>query len=493
VFAAPRGEAAAFARAARAELPESLVDERQGLLALGRISVHMHGLDAVEWGLVAGGHPEPELVGNGPGSHMLAAQLAWERMCKVASRDEALPLAERALADGSLYAVDNGLLWVVATMVQDLADVDVMPLWENALTLAHQRGSLFSVLSVSLWRGHSLLRRGDLPEAEEALRVAIDQLVMWQAPRTGAAYSEAALVRALIEQDRVAEARARIVGFAGAMPLSDGNRLLLEAEAEILIAEQRWAAALPLLERADTLVPHMRNPAWRRGPALLAAALANMGRATEALALLEQEIEKARRWGAPSILGALLRQSGELRVLAGASDGAGAEGLAELNEAEQLLAGTAARLEHAEALAALGTHLLDTPVERARALGLLLRALEIAESCSAMRLRRRVVEALASIGVEVPDQRRVGIAALTSTQRRIAVLSADGVPIRDVAESLFLTPRGVEQHLDEVRRRLGVDDVADLAEALAAASSEAGPTAPLRPERPSFTGVGPHL
>jgi DNA-binding CsgD family transcriptional regulator len=420
---------------------------------------------------------------------MLAAQLAWERMCKVASRDEALPLAERALADGSLYAVDNGLLWVVATMVQDLADVDVMPLWENALTLAHQRGSLFSVLSVSLWRGHSLLRRGDLPEAEESLRVAIDQLVMWLAPRTGAAYSEAGLVRALIEQDRVAEARARLAGFDGAMRLSDGHRLLLEAEAEILIAEQRWAAALPLLERADALVPHMRNPAWRRGPALLAAALANMGRATEALAVLEQEIEKARRWGAPSFLGALLRQSGELRVRAGAV----AEGLAELNDAEQLLAGTAARLEHAEALAALGTHLLDTPVERARALGLLLRALEIAESCSAMRLRRRVVEALASLGVEVPDQRRVGIAALTSTQRRIAVLSADGVPIRDIAESLFLTPRGVEQHLDEVRRRLGVDEMVDLAEALAAASSEAGPTAPLRPEHPSFTGVGPHL
>ena len=47
----------------------------------------------------------------------------------------------------------------------------------------------------------------------------------------------------------------------------------------------------------------------------------------------------------------------------------------------------------------------------------------------------------------MPESRSVGLAALTSTQRRIAMLAADGVPVRDVAESLFLTPRGVEQHL----------------------------------------------
>ena len=268
VFAAARGTAASFARDARSELPQELVDERQGLLALGRISVHMHGLDAAEWELAAAGYPEPEVVGEGAGARMLAAQLAWERMCSAAPREEAVAVAEQALADGSLYAVDNGLLWVVATMVQDLADVDVMPLWEESLALAHQRGSLFSVLSVSLWRGYSLCRRGDLSEAEESLTVAIEQLGMWQAPITGAAYAEAELVRTLLEQDRISDARSRLGVAARGLPLSDGNRLMLEAEARILLAEQRWAAAVPLLEQANGMLPHVRNPAWRAGPAL---------------------------------------------------------------------------------------------------------------------------------------------------------------------------------------------------------------------------------
>ena len=54
----------------------------------------------------------------------------------------------------------------------------------------------------------------------------------------------------------------------------------------------------------------------------------------------------------------------------------------------------------------------------------------------------------------VPEARPVRVAALTSRQRRIAMLAAEGVPVRDIAESLFLTPRGVEQHLTEVRLRL---------------------------------------
>jgi hypothetical protein len=81
VFVAPRGEAARFAREARDRLPESFSDERQGLLALGRMGVHMHGLDADEWGLASAGHPEPAVEGDGPGAKMLRASIAWDRVC----------------------------------------------------------------------------------------------------------------------------------------------------------------------------------------------------------------------------------------------------------------------------------------------------------------------------------------------------------------------------------------------------------------------------
>ncbi|MDQ1649464.1 MAG: hypothetical protein QOG60_1521, partial [Frankiaceae bacterium] len=440
VFVAPRGEAAAFARDARASLPDELVDERQGLLALCRISVHMHGLDADAWGLAAAGHPVPEIVGDGPGARMLAAQLAWEYLSMVES-DEAVRLARWALDGGVLYAVDNGLLWVVATMVQDLADGDVMPLWDEAIALAHARGSLFSVLSVSLWRGYSLFRRGDLPEAEVSLGVAVDQLKMWQAPGTGAAYAESQQLQALLEMDRLAEARARFGTVGPAMPGSDGERLLLEAEAEILLAEGRPAQAVPLLQRAGTLLPQMCNPAWRRGPALLADAYAAMGRTENALALLDGQLELARRWGAPGTVGPLLRRHGALLLLRDEE-----AGLAELTEAERLLASGGLRVEHGKALLALGAALLARPVERALAVGLLLQAVEVAEGTSAARLRRGATEALAEAGVAVPALRRAGLAGLSTTRRRIALLAADGVSLREIAESLYLTPRAVEKH-----------------------------------------------
>ncbi len=471
VFIAPRGTAAAFARDARAELPETFVDERQGLLALGRISVHMHGLDAAEWQLVAAGFAEPTPEGGGPGARMLAAQIAWERMCVVEPRQRVIEMAQQALEGGSLYAADNGLLWVVATMVQDLADVDVMPLWENAVALAHQRGSLFAVLSVSLWRGYSLRHRGELPEAEESLRTSIEQLSMYYASGSGDPYAEAELIRCLIDQDRVAEARRHLSSSHPPVPGSDGHRLMLEAEASVLLAEERWAVAVPLLEEANALVPHVRNPAWRRGPELLAAALAGMGRTPEALAILDEQIAAADRWGAESIRGALRRQAGQLRL---AEDPE--RGMAELGDAEMLLAHSLARLEHGEALFALGEALLSAaPTDRARAVGLLLRALEVAESCSADRLRRRTTAALGEAGVVVPEVRKVGLAALTSTQRRVAMLAADGVALRDVAQALFLTPRVVEQHLADVRERLGVGPDEDLAAALAAAADPSDP------------------
>ena len=154
--------------------PESLVDERQGLLALGRISVHMHGLDAAA---VGAGRRRPSRARAGreragrPDARRPAGLGADVR--GHARARQAIPLAERALADGSLYAVDNGLLWVVATTVQDLADVDVMPLWDDALALAHQRGlAVLGAVGLAVARLLPAAPAGDLPEAEESLRVA---------------------------------------------------------------------------------------------------------------------------------------------------------------------------------------------------------------------------------------------------------------------------------------------------------------------------------
>ena len=51
-----------------------------------------------------------------------------------------------------------------------------MDAWEQMLAAAHRNGSMFGITTILLWRGYTLCRRGDLPEAEDSLRDAAEQL-----------------------------------------------------------------------------------------------------------------------------------------------------------------------------------------------------------------------------------------------------------------------------------------------------------------------------
>jgi DNA-binding CsgD family transcriptional regulator len=61
---------------------------------------------------------------------------------------------------------------------------------------------------------------------------------------------------------------------------------------------------------------------------------------------------------------------------------------------------------------------------------------------------------LQAIGEPVPNAPYDGVAALTSTERRIVALSDDGADSREIAQALFVTPGSVERHLAEARRKL---------------------------------------
>jgi len=52
---------------------------------------------------------------------------------------------------------------------------------------------------------------------------------------------------------------------------------------------------------------------------------------------------------------------------------------------------------------------------------------------------------------------------LTPTERKVAELVAQGLPNRDVAAALFVTPKTIEFHLGNVFRKLGVRSRAELA------------------------------
>lgn len=201
------------------------------------------------------------------------------------------------------------------------------------------------------------------------------------------------------------------------------------------------------------------NPIWRSTRSQRAVVLAALGRHAEAVALVEDELEDARRWGTPELVGRTLRVLGELGP---------ADHVDILREAVRHLQDRPQLLERAKAQAALGEALLSSsgPADEAEARTLLRQALDLAELCGADGLRDRVVTMLHRAGVDVPEN-VPGRSCLTTTERRIVDLALAGRPERDIAEALFVTPGMVESTLASVSALLGARTLDDLRLALA--------------------------
>jgi tetratricopeptide (TPR) repeat protein len=449
VFAGGPGEATAFARRAAAALPADLVDERLGLLAVERISGFMHGLDESRWRADA----VPMIVGTGPGARMLAAEQAWELMIEGTGRERCLELCRFALEDNELLEFDTGLLWVVAAIVREFCDDDISAFWDEALAHAFARGSLFASLSVHLWRGYMLWRRGALHEAEESLRAANEQMRMWGAPAVSAAYGQAFLVGVLLDEGETTAAREFLDGIRSHFRAGDGARLVGEADARVLFYEGRHAESLAALDAVVDVMGLVRNPVWRPWRSLRAHPLNGLGRTAEAVALLSEELDLARRWGATSTIGRTLRMLAETR-----DDPEIAR--AELAESIELLSRTGARLQLARAHHAMG-RIHDDPDA---GIAHLEQALELAWECGARGMRAEIAAELAALGATVPVPPE--ITTLTSAERKMAVLASQGQDVRAIAQALFVTPRTVELTLGRLRVRLGLSTDSDLAAAL---------------------------
>jgi DNA-binding CsgD family transcriptional regulator/tetratricopeptide (TPR) repeat protein len=447
VFAGTPGEATAFAREAAAELPEELDDARQGLLAYERIGGYMHGLPESEW--LA---DRPEVRGEGIGARMLAATLAWEELIRVGDRMRTIELAQFSLESGELPRVDTGLLWVVATFVQEMAEVDTGDFWDRTLAAAYARGSLFSALSVHLWRGHMLWHRGKLREALHSIRTSNEQSQMWGAPAVGVPYGQAFIIGILLEQGDLAAARAFVDSVKDQARVGDGARLFEENAARLLAAEGRCEEALAALDLTEQMQTSVLNPVWRPWRSYRAGVLACLGRLDEARALMADEIDLARRWGAASVLGRTLRCAGEL---------GGDDAEAMLREGLDLLRPSVARYECARAELALA-RVTGDPAERR---SLLRAALDRSLECGSPGLYREVAAELRADGVDVPAD-AADVVWVTPTERRVALRAAAGATSRTIAQELFVTPVLIERTLAELRNRLGVATDAELASAL---------------------------
>ncbi|WP_344140711.1 hypothetical protein, partial [Luedemannella flava] len=430
VFAGTPGSATAFAARAAGELPDDLVDERQGLWGLERIGGYMHDIDPKVWRI-----GEPVVSGEGPGARMLAADLAWEALVDGTDRARAVELARFALADGSLIEVDTGLLWVVAGIVLHLAEEDTTAFWDGALAHAHERGAMFTALATHLWRGYAEWERGELRAALESVTTANELSLTWGSD-IGVPYGEAYAIGIMLDQGDVAGARAFVDRVRDERArFGDGLRLFREAQAHLLIVEGDFDAALAALDEVRMVQRATRNPVWRPTRTLRGRALLGLGRRDEALDLFAAELAAARVWGTPSLVGRTLRVLGEAKGDAGAD---------ELREAVDLLAGGRARLEYARALAALAALGDD-------AAPLLVEAYDIAQRCGADGLRASVGARLEALGVPLPPPAEG--AGLTRTERRVAELAAAGADELAIAQALLTTPSLVRATLAALRER----------------------------------------
>lgn len=374
-----------------------------------------------------------------------------------------------ALAERALSASDQGWdtldYWpYVATRCLAIADrpAAARRALDAGVGRARERGSVYQLRAILLFRAEVAQRAGDLARAEADVREAMS--VDDPGWRAGVSLGVAILMLALLErgEESAAAELARDNGLdGGARDLPDlyTNHLVLHARGRVRVARgEARSGTEDLLEcgrRQLAIGEH--NPAvldWRSQAAL---ALAASGERDRALILCREELCLARAFGAQQAIGIAQRASGLVK--------GGAEGLELLRRAADTLAGSSARLEHARALVDLGGALRRSG-RRIEARGALRPALGLAHSCGATALEERAMIELHAAGARPRRVALSGPHALTPSERRIATLAADGQVNREIAAALYLSVRTVEFHLSGSYRKLGVSSRRELAGAL---------------------------
>jgi DNA-binding CsgD family transcriptional regulator len=447
LWTSPGQEAVAVAQRAVAELRGTHTDQRRALEAIELYAVFFGGVQVPDRAarlarVRAAGVPDRL------GAKILTAVAAWDWALGEGSAVECAEFALAVLADGSLIARDPGFGAAVAGSVLALADHDeALRVWEQAMSAARRLGSRPQVCSVNLWRGWTWLQRGELGEAEASLREASEQLQEGFGDNgTSLSYGAGFLARTLIERGDHTGARAALAGRGSPNPESDGDGLVRRSEVELLLAESRWDEALPAADEYHARLRGIDNPAWAPWRSLKALALDGQGRHGDVLALLDEELDASRRWGAPGALARTLRISGTLRR---------DDGHELLSEAVAVADASPARLEHAKALIALGSA-LRRGRRRSDAREPLGRGFELANRCGASSLADWAKTELYAAGGRPRRDALAGPESLTPSERRVADLAAEGHSNRDIAQTLYVTPKTVEVHLTSIYRKLGI-------------------------------------
>ncbi|MGW3134920.1 helix-turn-helix transcriptional regulator [Streptomyces sp. NPDC001139] len=398
---------------------------------------------------------------DGIGSRLLEWAIAGR---ETALGDPAAPArAHRALADGTLVELTSRTGEVaLITGWNTLLGADDDTVTEQLQAIVEQarlHGSLYALAPLHILLAIAWLWQGQLVEAEQQAREALRIAAL-----TGADVQVIAsgyLADALAEQGRLDEAEQVLLSVnitATALPSDPVYPAVLTALARLLILRGRYQDALDTALYAEQVCQtyDFYNSALS-GRTEAALALHALGRTDEAHNIAADNLRLARRWGAPRLLGRAMRVNSLLTTRA--------QALELLQEAVSVLENSPARLEHAKALADLGSALRRMG-QPAAAREPLRRALDLATRCGATPLAEHARNELAAAGGRSRTTALTGPDALTPSERRVAELAATGTSNRQIAQQLYVTPKTVEVHLSATYRKLGITTRTQLAKAL---------------------------
>jgi DNA-binding CsgD family transcriptional regulator len=402
-----------------------------------------------------------DALAGGLGSAMLLANLAFIGGRRGADREGSLEYARSALADGVLQRSNVvGLQYAALTLVMCEQFDEAIDVYNEALEAARGRGDTVTEAGVLIFRGFTKTRLGLLDEAIEDLRDGVE-LAGAARVETTYPYASAFLAEALLEKGDVEGAADALeaLPLPPELPPSGHYFFFITARGGVRLAQGRREEGLrDLLPLGASVAQlHTRSTAWGRWRGRAVRALLEQGDRDRALELANEEVEAARRWGGPRALGlAVMTQ--------GLAEG-GERGEELLREAISILEESPAKLARARALLELGAALRRRN-KRAEAREPLRQALELATEGGADGLAAQAREELVAAGAKPRKGEFSGSDALTPSELRVARLAVDGKTNREIAQSLFVTPKTVEVHLSSVYRKLGIASRTQLADAL---------------------------
>jgi DNA-binding CsgD family transcriptional regulator len=413
---------------------------------------------------VAATPPPPE----GPATSYLdrfrLVSAAFEEVVRCGSADRAADYARRTIAGdhdlerdvsqgGHVFLSAAVCLWF--TERYDAA----AEAFQEIVDDARRRGSGPGFAAGAALRALLHWRMGNISDAEADATAA---LAMRHEVRGAQAYLACALNALIFAAiDR---------GTAGAEQLELANEFFAtQPSADLPYAQameaRGWLRTLlgdPEEGLAELLACGRRESRWVDNPTIVAwratasAIALRLGDREQALALASAELERARQWGTPRILGIALRHV----ALAEQDE----RRLALLQESVAVLETSQAALELARSRVDLGMALVRAG-RKEEGRELLTLGQQRAAERGAVPLVEKAHAELVASGAR-PRRSFVDRDALTPSEHRVAEMAASGMSNREIAQALFVTEKTVETHLGRAYLKLGVRSRRQLPEAL---------------------------